>query len=139
MIIGGVLMTNSTTEKITTNINVVDLAYIDLLVSEGYYATRTEFIKTAIKSQLDKHEGDKERLFDQNKELGYELLVGIVGITQKKLELLLAAKKKIKLVSFGVFIIPSSIPNELVMQTIEELKVYGVCKCSEELKEFYHI
>ena len=43
------------------------------------------------------------------------------------------------MVDASLFVIPSSIPNELVKQTIEEIKIYGVCKCSSELKEFYRI
>ena len=51
----------SNTEKITININIVDLGYIDLLVNEGHYSSRTEFIKTAIKRQLE-YEDDSVKM-----------------------------------------------------------------------------
>src|SRR5918995_5210647 len=46
----------SETEKITINLGFVDLGQIDLLVREGFYANRTDFIRTAIRNQLDRHD-----------------------------------------------------------------------------------
>src|ERR687895_852483 len=43
------------TEKITINLGYVDLGHIDLLVQEGFYSNRTDFIRTAIRNQLDRH------------------------------------------------------------------------------------
>ena len=45
-------------EKITINIGLVDLGQIDLLVDEGFYANRTDFIRTAIRRQLDSREDE---------------------------------------------------------------------------------
>ncbi|MDB5593587.1 MAG: putative transcriptional regulator CopG family, partial [Hyphomicrobiales bacterium] len=45
-------------EKITINLGFVDLGNVDLLVQEGFYSTRTDFIRTAIRNQLDRH-GDE--------------------------------------------------------------------------------
>ncbi|PWC41436.1 CopG family transcriptional regulator, partial [Azospirillum sp. TSO22-1] len=42
-------------EKITINLGYVDLGHIDLLVQEGFYANRTDFIRTAIRNQIDRH------------------------------------------------------------------------------------
>lgn len=132
-------MANETSEKITVNVNTMDLGYIDLLVSEGYYSTRTEFIKSAIKSQLEKHEDDKNRLLQKETQSGFELAVGIGSFTKKELEDLHARNSKKKYVFIGLCIIPSSIPFELMKETIEEIKVYGVCKGSAEVKEYYKL
>ncbi len=43
------------TEKITINLGYVDLGHIDLLVQEGFYSTRTDFIRTAIRNQIERH------------------------------------------------------------------------------------
>src|SRR5437763_5076 len=43
------------TEKITVNLGYVDLGQIDLMVQEGFYSNRTDFIRTAIRNQLDRH------------------------------------------------------------------------------------
>ena len=44
-------------EKITINMGTVDLGHIDLMVEDGFYANRTDFIRTAIRNQLE-HEND---------------------------------------------------------------------------------
>src|SRR4029079_14904258 len=64
MVGGGVVMASnvhelrskaSDSEKITINLGYVDLGHIDLLVQEGFYSNRTDFIRTAIRNQLDRH------------------------------------------------------------------------------------
>jgi Arc/MetJ-type ribon-helix-helix transcriptional regulator len=45
----------SDTEKITINISAVDLGRVDLLVDEGFYSNRSDFIRTAIRKELDVH------------------------------------------------------------------------------------
>src|SRR3546814_15235502 len=42
-------------EKITINRGFVDLGHIDLLVREGFYSNRTDFIRTAIRNQTERH------------------------------------------------------------------------------------
>ncbi|HEY0571759.1 MAG TPA: CopG family transcriptional regulator, partial [Enterovirga sp.] len=43
-------------EKITINLGFVDLGQIDLLVRDGFYSNRTDFIRTAIRNQLGRHD-----------------------------------------------------------------------------------
>ena len=43
------------TEKITINLGYVDLGHFDLMVQEGFYSNRTDFIRTAIRNQLERH------------------------------------------------------------------------------------
>jgi Arc/MetJ-type ribon-helix-helix transcriptional regulator len=127
-----------TTEKITININTVDLGYIDLLVTEGYYASRTEFIKTSIKKQLDKHEEDTKKLVKQKENHGFQLSIGIGGFSKKELERLKSENtKKMNIIFIGLFVLPKEIPLDLLEQTVESMKVYGVCRCSQEIKERY--
>ena len=42
-------------EKVTINLGFVDLGHIDLMVQEGFYSNRTDFIRTAIRNQLEHH------------------------------------------------------------------------------------
>ena len=49
------------TEKITINLGLVDLGQVDLLVQEGFYANRTDFIRTAIRNQLTTHSEEVKR------------------------------------------------------------------------------
>src|SRR3954469_7455125 len=59
------------TEKITINLGYVDLGHIDLLVQEGFYSNRTDFIRTAIRNQIERHaEATKQSVARKSVELG---------------------------------------------------------------------
>lgn len=124
------------TEKITININAVDLGYIDVLVREGYYTTRTEFIKTAIKRQLEGHNRELERLIER-KEQETPWIVGIGGFTKNDFLKAKAAGQKLRITVVGLLIIPESIPLELIEETVDSINVYGVSRCSREVKARY--
>ena len=126
------------TEKITININTVDLGYIDVLVRDGYYATRTEFIKTAIKRQLERHNRELERLIER-KEQETPWIVGIGGFTEDDLLKAKAAGQKLRITVVGLLIIPESIPLELIEETVVSINVYGVSRCSREVKARYNL
>lgn len=72
------------TEKITINVNTSDLGKIDLLIHEGYYASRTEFIKNAIKMQLDKSDDDIKKLLVM--ETKKDWFVGVSVLTVDELQ-----------------------------------------------------
>lgn len=129
----------ATTEKITINLNVVELGYIDMLVNEGYYSNRTDFIKASIRKQLDNHSRDTGKLLEKKESLGYEYTIGIGGFTKKELEKLLEKGSKKKVIFVGVFMLSKDISLELLEQTIESIKVYGICKCSSEVKKMYSL
>lgn len=129
----------ATTEKITINLNVVELGYIDMLVNEGYYSNRTDFIKASIRKQLDNHSRDTGKLLEKKESLGYEYTIGIGGFTKKELEKLLEKGAKKKVIFVGVFMLSKDISLELLEQTIESIKVYGICKCSSEVKKMYSL
>lgn len=128
------------TEKITVNVNAVDLGYIDYLVSEGHYATRTEFIKTAIKAQLDKHEQERRQLIRRSEESGDEWLVGVGGVSVRELDEHIARQKpKKRFLCVGMLVIGQDVPLEKITQVYESIRVYGVCKAPREIKAFYRL
>jgi Ribbon-Helix-Helix transcriptional regulator family len=43
-------------EKITINLGFVDLGRVDLMVREGFYSNRADFIRTAIRNQLERQD-----------------------------------------------------------------------------------
>lgn len=129
----------ATLEKITINLNVVELGYIDMLVNEGYYSNRTDFIKASIRKQLNNHSRDTDKLLEKKESLGYEYTIGIGGFTIKELENLLEKGAKKKVIFVGVFMLSKDISLELLEQTIESIKVYGICKCSSEVKKMYSL
>src|SRR5512147_2165754 len=55
MVVATAMSESENTEKITINLGFVDLGQIDLLVEEGFFSNRTDFIRTAIRNQLAIH------------------------------------------------------------------------------------
>jgi Arc/MetJ-type ribon-helix-helix transcriptional regulator len=118
------------TEKITVNMNVVDLGKVDLLVDQGFYSNRTDFIRSSIRNQLVSHATDVENLVVRK-----AFVVGVMRYGRKDLELVLAAKEKIDIKVVGMLILDEDIDVELANQTIESFQVKGVLKASAEVKK----
>ena len=128
------------TEKITININTVDLGYIDYLVSEGHYATRTEFIKTAVKAQLDKHEFERKQLQKRSEESDDDWVIGICRVSAREIDRMIAAgTPKKRLLCVGMLVIGPDVTLENMTRVYETVKVHGVCKASQEMKMYYQI
>src|SRR5436853_5228775 len=79
-------------EKITINVGLVDLGQIDLLVDEGFYANRTDFIRTAIRRQLETRAGAVEQTVARR-----TLTLGTQHLSRRDLEELRAAGRQIEL------------------------------------------
>lgn len=125
---GGKVMSSS--EKVTVNVNVVDLGQIDLLVKEGFYSNRTDFIKTSIRNQLKTHDLSLREVIVRKT---YSL--GIVVYNRKSLEEYLVKGIKIDIKVVGMLVLKDDIPTELAIKTINSIDVSGIFKCNDELKE----
>ena len=118
------------TEKITVNMNVVDLGKVDLLVDQGFYSNRTDFIKSSIRNQLVTHATDVENLVIRK-----AFVVGVMRYKRIDLEQALAANEKIDIKIVGMLIFDEDIDVELATKTIRSLQVKGVLKASMEVKK----
>lgn len=116
-------------EKITINLGHVDLGYIDLLVQEGFYANRTDFIRTAIRNQLDRH-GDATRQSTARKSLD----VGMRHYGRDELEALRAAGQMLDIRVLGLAVIASDVPPELARATIASITVLGALQAGAAVK-----
>jgi Arc/MetJ-type ribon-helix-helix transcriptional regulator len=118
------------TEKITINISPVDLGKIDLLVEQGFYSNRTDFIRAAIRRQLNEHsdvvqETIKRRAFS----------LGILVYDRAELEQRRAESKRLSIYAVGMLVIADDVPPELARETIEHVEVYGVFRASPAVRE----
>ena len=120
----------SETEKITINVGAVDLGKIDLLVEHGHYSNRTDFIRSAIRSQLDKHTLDV-----QNSVTRDSYAVGAIIYNRKDFEKYKARNEKVKIRMIGLFVISEDSPVELVIEVVESIRVLGIFQASSELKD----
>ena len=117
------------TEKITLNIGPVDLGQIDLLVREGFYSTRTDFLRTAIRNQLLTHaEVVKQAVLRKT------LVLGLQHYTRKDLEAVRATGQKLQIRVLGLATIAEEVSPELALATIDEISVLGAFHASEAVK-----
>ena len=116
-------------EKITINLGCVDLGQIDLLVQEGFYANRTDLIRTAIRNQLATH-GEPVRQAVARK----ALTLGIQYFSKADLEALRAAGQKLEIRVLGLATIDPEVTPELALATIESLTVLGSLQAGAAVK-----
>jgi Arc/MetJ-type ribon-helix-helix transcriptional regulator len=117
------------TEKITINLGYVDLGHVDLLVREGFYSNRTDFIRTAIRNQLDRHgEAVKQSL------ARHRLDLGLRRYSRQDLEAVRAAGETLHIQVLGLAVIAADVSPELARQTISIIEVLGALQASPEVK-----
>src|SRR5881392_2449483 len=116
-------------EKITINLGCVDLGQIDLLVQEGFYANRTDVIRTAIRNQLAAH-SDVVRQAAARKTLS----LGVLHLSKSDLQALKTAGKKIDVRVLGLASIDAAVTPELALATISSLTVLGALHASAGVK-----
>jgi len=117
------------TEKITINMSAVDLGKVDLLVQEGLYSNRTDFIRTAIRSQIEKHNFEVQQSVAR-----HSYGIGVFGYSKKDLERLQARGEKIKLTVVGLLNLADDIPADLADEVVESVQVRGVFNASKAVK-----
>lgn len=117
------------TEKITINLGVVDLGQIDLLVQEGFYSNRTDFIRTAIRSQIATH-ADVVRQTVARK----AFVLGLQHYTRQDLEAVQAAGERLQIQVLGMASIADDVSPELARATIDSLVVLGALRASPAVK-----
>lgn len=116
-------------EKITINLGYVDLGQIDLLVDEGFYSNRTDFIRTAIRNQIERHaEVVNKAVTRQSLDLGLRLL------NRQELETTRAAGQQLELRVLGLLTIAPDVSAKLARATIASLTVLGALHASAEVK-----
>ena len=116
-------------EKITINMGPVDLGQIDLLVREGFYQNRTDFIRTAIRNQLNTHAEVVRQTVVRK-----ELVLGLQHYTQSDLEAVLAAGETLEIKVLGLASIADDVSPELALETIESMEVLGAFRASPAVK-----
>lgn len=117
------------TEKITINLGLVDLGQIDLLVQEGFYTNRTDFIRTAIRNQLTTHADVVKRVVARK-----TLVLGMQHYTRNDLEAVHIAGEKLQISVLGLVSIAEDVSPELALATIDSIEVLGALRASAAVK-----
>lgn len=120
---------NSENEKITINLGLIDLGQIDLLVQEGFYANRTDLIRTAIRNQLTIHADVVKQTVARK-----SLVLGLQSYSRADLEAVHAAGQKLQIQVLGLAAIAADVSAELAAATIESVSVLGAFHASAAVK-----
>ena len=116
-------------EKITINLGYVDLGRIDLLVQEGFYSNRTDFIRTAIRNQLGTHTEAVSKSIER-----HTMELGLRDYSRADLESLQRAGEVLHVKVVGLARIASDVTPELALATIGNIHVLGALQASGEIK-----
>jgi Arc/MetJ-type ribon-helix-helix transcriptional regulator len=116
-------------EKITINLGPVDLGQIDLLVQEGFYANRTDFIPTAIRNQLATRAAAVEQTVARK-----TLTLGTLTLTRHELEEPQPAGRTVEVRVLGLATIASDVSPELALARISVVEVLGAFRANPAVK-----
>lgn len=117
-------------EKITINLGFVDLGRIDLLVQEGFYSNRSDFIRTAIRNQLDHQSAMVTQSIDR-----HTMELGLRDYTVADLEAVQAANEVLHIKVVGLARIAHDVTPELALATIGSINVLGALQASANVKK----
>ncbi len=116
-------------EKITINLGFVDLGHIDLLVSERFYGNRSDFIRTAIRNQLNHHADVVKQVVSRKM-----LVLGLQHFGVVDLRAMQVAQQRLNIRVLGLVTIAQDVTPELALATIESLDVLGALHASPAVK-----
>lgn len=116
-------------EKITINLGFVDLGHVDLMVAEGFYSNRTDFIRTAIRNQLGTHSEAVRQVVARKM-----LVLGLQHFSADDLRALQAARQTLQIRVLGLVTIAPDVTPELALATIDSLEVLGALQASPAVK-----
>ena len=116
-------------EKLTINIGFVDLGSIDLLVRDGFYSNRSDFIRTAIRNQLDRQNDAVRQSVAR-----HQLELGLRYFTRPELEAVRARGEILHIHVLGLTVISLDVMPELARATIGSLQILGALQASSAVK-----
>ena len=116
-------------EKVTVNLGLVDLGKVDLMVQEGFYSSRTDFIRTAIRNHLASHEESLRQAVTRK-----ALVMGLLHLGRAELEDAKKSGKRLRVSVVGLARIADDVPAALALATIESVSVLGAFQASPAVR-----
>lgn len=116
-------------EKLTINLGFVDLGQIDLLVAEGFYGNRSDFIRTAIRNQIGSHADAVKQVVARKM-----LVLGLQHLSADDLRAAQAAQQMLQIRVLGLVTIAADVTPALALATIQSIDVLGALQASPEVK-----
>lgn len=133
-------------EKLTINLPPIEIARIDILVEGGYYPSRAEFIRAAIRSTLDTHQDVIRTKLDQVASTPAEEVnegdsisrisgVGIITLDKATVERAIEHGKKLEISVVGMLNLEKGVTPEQVERAVDSVRVYGILRAPPQVKE----
>src|ERR1700758_2947064 len=119
----------SDTEKITVNLGFVDLGHVDLMVQEGFYSNRADFIRTAIRNQLERHSEVVKQSTARKR-----LDLGLRNYSRDDLEAARRAGEMLHINVLGLATIAQDVTPDLARATIASVSVLGALHATPAVK-----
>jgi Arc/MetJ-type ribon-helix-helix transcriptional regulator len=116
-------------EKITINLGFVDLGQVDLLVEDGFYSNRTDFIRTAIRNQLLAHGEVLKKSVARR-----DMVLGLQRYSRRDLEKVVQAGEQLQIHVLGLATIDDDVTPQLARQAIASIAVLGALRASAKVK-----
>ena len=133
--------TGNLTEKVSVNINTTTLAAIDLLIDNGHYFNRSDFINQALREAIARNEANIQRASEESgkKLTGGYWFMGVSRLTEPEVDEILRSGKPRSISGYGVLSVDPNIPAEKVFAAISEISIRGKVSCSPEVREHYNL
>lgn len=116
-------------EKLTINLGFVDLGQIELLVQEGFYSNRSDFIRTAVRNQIERHADTVRQLVIRK-----SVDLGLRHITRDDLLAAQAAGHMLDIRVLGLVVVAPDVTADLARDTISALSVLGTLHAPAAVK-----
>ena len=128
-------------EKVSVNINSSTLSSIDLLIDNGYYSNRSDFINQAVRECLQKHQNTIDRIIDKKTEFNgvnqNQWFIGVYGFEKQDVDKMKKQGREVEINGYGVLVIGKDIDEESLFQVVRTIKVKGRVVCTKSIKEHY--
>lgn len=128
------------TDKVSVNINTSTLSEIDLLVDNGYYSNRSDFINQAIRDALGRQRGTIDgivRRQESRAESSHGWFIGVSGYTAREIARMHEAGERTSVTGYGVMHIDSACDREQLYAVVESISVRGKVVAPQDVKEHY--
>lgn len=130
-------------EKVSVNINASTLSEIDLLIDNGYFSNRSDFINQALRESLQKHRNTLDRIIEKNSKNGRESrdwwFIGVLRLGRRDIEAALHSSQGITITGYGVLIIGEKMDEQALFAAVRSIDVRGRVVCSKNIKEHYRL
>ena len=126
-------------EKVSVNMNSSTLSSIDLLVDNGYYSNRSDFINQAVRTAITQHQSTIDRIVQTNTRKGDSWFIGVAGFTASEIDAMYRDGESVPVKGYGVLSIDSTCNRDKLFAVIKSIQVRGKVLAPADVKQHYGI